>query len=161
MLFDLSFNVPVKMKIFSWYVNDKHEKDTVMTPFDSIKYHKQLLQTSFAAIDPATGEIKCWVGGIDYRWFKFDHITTKRQVGSTFKPLLYTLAVTDAGYTPSTYIDGGPLTLSGKMISTRGGTMANCLAWSVNGAAWHLMAIIGVKRTIEFAQACGDRKSVV
>ena len=150
-----SFHVPVKMKIFSWYGNDKHEKDTVMTPFDSIKYHKQLLQTSFAAIDPATGEIKCWVGGIDYKWFKFDHITTKRQVGSTFKPLLYTLAVTDAGYTPSTYIDGGPLTLSGKTISTRGGTMANCLAWSVNGAAWHLMAIIGVKRTIEFAQACG------
>ena len=150
-----SFDVPVKMKIFSWYGNDKHEKDTVMTPFDSIKYHKQLLQTSFAAIDPATGEIKCWVGGIDYRWFKFDHITAKRQVGSTFKPLLYTLAVTDAGYTPSTYIEGGPLTLSGKTISTRGGTMANCLAWSVNGAAWHLMAVIGVKRTIEFAEACG------
>ena len=150
-----SFDVPVKMKIFSWSGNEKHEKDTVMTPYDSIKYHKQLLQTSFAALDPATGEIKCWVGGIDYRWFKFDHITAKRQVGSTFKPLLYTLAVTDAGYTPSTYIEGGPLTLSGKMINTRGGTMANCLAWSVNGAAWHLMAVIGVKRTIEFAQACG------
>lgn len=150
-----SFHVPVKMRIFSWNGNDKHEKDTVMTPFDSIKYHKQLLQTSFAAIDPATGEIKCWVGGIDYKWFKYDHVTARRQVGSTFKPLLYTLAVTDAGYTPSTYIDGGPLTLSGKTISTRGGTMANCLAWSVNGAAWHLMAIIGVKRTIEFAQNCG------
>jgi len=150
-----SFNVPVKMKIFSWSGNEKHEKDTVMTPFDSIRYHKQLLQTSFAAIDPATGEIKCWVGGIDYKWFKFDHVTAKRQVGSTFKPLLYTLAVTDAGYTPSTYIEGGPLTLSGKTINTRGGSMANCLAWSVNGAAWHLMAIIGVKRTIEFAQACG------
>jgi len=150
-----SFHVPVKMKIFSWSGNVKHEKDTVMTPFDSIKYHKQLLQTSFAAIDPLTGEIKCWVGGIDFKWFKFDHVTAKRQVGSTFKPLLYTLAVTDAGYTPSTYIEGGPLTLSGKTISTRGGTMANCLAWSVNGAAWHLMAIIGVKRTIEFAEACG------
>lgn len=150
-----SFYVPVKMKIFSWSGNAKHEKDTVMTPFDSIKYHKQLLQTSFAAIDPATGEIKCWVGGINFKWFKYDHITAKRQVGSTFKPLLYTLAVTDAGYTPSTYIEGGPLTLSGKTINTRGGTMANCLAWSVNGAAWHLMAIIGVKRTIEFAQMCG------
>ncbi len=150
-----SFFVPVKMKIFSWSGNEKHEKDTVMTPFDSIRYHKQLLQTSFAAIDPATGEIKCWVGGINYKWFKFDHVTAKRQVGSTFKPLLYTLAVTDAGYTPSTYIEGGPLTLSGKTINTRGGTMANCLAWSVNGAAWHLMAVIGVKRTIEFAQLCG------
>ncbi|CAN5889127.1 transglycosylase domain-containing protein [soil metagenome] len=150
-----SFNVPVKMKIFSWFGNDKHEKDTLMTPFDSIRYHKQLLQTSFAAVDPSTGEIKCWVGGIDFRWFKFDHVTAKRQVGSTFKPLLYTLAVTDAGYTPSTYIEGGPLTLNGKTINTRGGTMANCLAWSVNGAAWHLMAVIGVKRTIEFAEACG------
>jgi penicillin-binding protein 1A len=150
-----SFKVPVKMRIFSWYGNDKHEKDTVMTPYDSIKYHKQLLQTSFAALDPMTGEIKAWVGGIDFKWFKFDHITAKRQVGSTFKPLLYTLAVTDAGYTPATYIEGGPLTLNGKTISTRGGTMANCLAWSVNGAAWHLMAMIGVKRTLEFAAQCG------
>lgn len=150
-----SFKVPVKMRIFSWTGNNKHEKDTVMTPYDSIKYHKQLLQTSFAAMDPITGEIRAWVGGINFRWFKYDHITAKRQVGSTFKPLLYTLAVTDAGYTPATYIEGGPLTLGGKTINTRGGTMANCLAWSVNGAAWHLMAVIGVKRTIEFAKQCG------
>jgi len=150
-----SFRVPVKMKIFSWRGNEKHEKDTVMTPFDSIKYHKQLLQTSFAAMDPRTGEIKAWVGGINFKWFKFDHVTAKRQVGSTFKPLLYTLAVTDAGYTPQTYIPGGPLTLGGKTISTGGGTMAYCLAKSLNGAAWHLMAVIGVKRTIEFAKLCG------
>ena len=150
-----SFHVPVKMKIFSWWGNKNHEKDTVMTPYDSIKYHKQLLQTSFAAMDPRTGEIKSWVGGINYKWFKYDHITAKRQVGSTFKPLLYTLAVTDAGYTPDKYIEGGPLTLGGKTISTGGGTMAYCLAKSLNGAAWHLMAVIGVKRTIEFAQQCG------
>jgi penicillin-binding protein 1A len=150
-----SFYVPVKMKIFSWWGNKSHEKDTIMTPFDSIKYHKQLLQTSFAAMDPKTGEIKAWVGGINYKWFKFDHVTASRQVGSTFKPLLYTLAVTDAGYTPQTYIPGGPLTLGGKTISTGGGTMAYCLAKSLNGAAWHLMAVIGVRRTIEFAQQCG------
>ncbi|RYG25566.1 MAG: penicillin-binding protein, partial [Chitinophagaceae bacterium] len=140
--------------------NSKHEKDTVMTPYDSIKYHKQLLQTSFAAMDPRTGEIKAWVGGINFKWFKYDHVTAKRQVGSVFKPLLYTLAVTDAGYTPSTYIPGGPLTLGGKTINTRGGTMANCLAWSVNGAAWHLMAVIGVKRTIEFAQQVGIKTKI-
>lgn len=150
-----SFHEKVPMKIFSWQGDDKHEKDTVMTPYDSIKYHKQLLQTSFAVYDPRTGEIKAWVGGINYKWFKYDHITAKRQVGSTFKPLLYTLAVTDAGYTPSTYIPGGPLTLGGKTINTRGGTMANCLAWSVNGAAWHLMAVIGVKRTLEFSEQVG------
>jgi penicillin-binding protein 1A len=150
-----SFLVPVKMKIFSWWGNKNHEIDTIMTPFDSIKYHKQLLQTSFAAMDPRTGEIKAWVGGIDYKWFKYDHVSANRQVGSTFKPLLYTLGVTDAGYTPQTYIPGGPLTLSGKTISTGGGTMAYCLAKSLNGAAWHLMGTIGVKRTIEFAKLCG------
>ncbi len=151
-----TFMIPVKMKIFSWTGNDKHEKDTVMTPFDSIKYHKQLLQTSFAAMDPKTGEIKAWVGGINYKWFKFDHVTAQRQVGSTFKPLLYTLAVTDAGYTPETPVSGSPLTLGGKTISSGGGgTLANCLAFSRNAATWHLMSVIGVSRTIEFAKQCG------
>jgi penicillin-binding protein 1A len=148
------------MKIFSWRGNEKHEKDTVMTPFDSIKYHKQLLQTSFVAMDPRTGEIKCWVGGINFKWFKYDHVTANRQVGSTFKPLLYTLAVTDAGYTPETYVSGGPTTLSGKTITTAGGPMAYCLAKSLNGAAWHLMSVIGVKRTIEFAQQCGIKVKI-
>ena len=150
-----SFFIPVKMKIFSWWGNDKHEMDSIMTPIDSIKYHKQLLQTSFAAMDPRTGEIKAWVGGINYRWFKYDHVTSSRQVGSTFKPLLYTLAVIDANYTPETIISGGPLTLGGKTISTSGGTMAYCLANSINGAAWHLMGLIGVNKTIEFAEKCG------
>lgn len=149
-----SFHVPVRMKVFAWG-GEKNEKDTTMTPWDSIKYHKQLLQTSFAVYDPRSGEIKAWVGGINYKWFKFDHVTAKRQVGSTFKPLLYTLGVTDAGYTPTTQIPGGPLTLGGKTINTRGGTLANCLAWSVNGAAWHLMAVIGVKRTLEFCEEVG------
>ena len=148
-----TFLVPVKMKVFAW--NAKRELDTVLTPRDSIKYHRQMLQTSFVAMDPKSGEVKCWVGGIDFKWFKYDHVTAQRQVGSTFKPLLYSLAVQDAGYTPNTYIAGGPLTLSGKTISTGGGTMAYCLAKSLNGAAWHLMAVIGVKRTIEFAKMCG------
>jgi penicillin-binding protein 1A len=151
-----SFTIPVKMKVFSWSGNEKHEMDTVMTPIDSIKYHKQLLQTSFVAMDPRTGEIKAWVGGINYKWFKYDHVTAQRQVGSTFKPILYTLAVTDAGYTPETQISGAPLTLGGKTISKGGGgTMANCLAFSRNVAAWHLMAIVGVSRTIEFAKQIG------
>ena len=153
-----TFFVPVKMKVFAW--NAKRELDTVMTPMDSIKYHKQLLQTSFACMDPRTGEVKCWVGGIDFKWFKFDHVTTSRQVGSTFKPLLYTLAVQDLGYTLGTNIPGGPLTLDGKTISTAGGTMAHCLAKSLNGAAWHIMAKIGVKRTIEFAQQCGIKAKI-
>lgn len=148
-----SFYVPVPMKVFAW--NAKREKDTVMTPYDSIKYHKQLLQTSFAAMDPQTGEVKCWVGGIDFKWFKFDHVTAQRQVGSTFKPFIYTLAVEEAGYTPETVIPGGSLTLGGKTITGGAGTVAYCIAHSKNIAAWRLIGQIGVKRTIEFVQSCG------
>lgn len=153
-----SFHVPVKMKVFAW--NAKREKDTIMTPFDSIKYHKQILQTSFAAMDPRSGEVKCWVGGIDFKWFKFDHVTQMRQVGSTFKPFVYTLAIDEAGYTPETVIPGGALTLGGKTISSGGGTVAYCLAWSKNIAAWRLIGQIGVKRTIEFIQNIGIKTKV-
>ena len=148
-----SFYVPVKMKVFAW--NAKRQKDTIMTPFDSIKYHKQILQTNFVAMDPHTGDVKCWVGGIDFKWFKYDHVTQMRQVGSTFKPFIYTLAIDEAGYTPETIIPGGSLTLGGKTITSGGGTVAYCLAWSKNIAAWRLIGQIGVKRTIEFAQSCG------
>jgi penicillin-binding protein 1A len=153
-----TFYEKVKMKVFAW--NAKREMDTVMTPYDSIKYHKQLMQTSFVAMEPKTGAVKCWVGGIDYKWFKFDHVTANRQVGSTFKPLLYTLAVQDAGYTPETPIAGGAISLGGKTIVGGGGTMAYCLAQSKNAAAYRLMQTIGVKRTIEFAQACGVRSKI-
>ncbi len=150
-----TFYIPVKMKVFAW--NAKREKDTVMTPYDSIKYHKQLLQTSFAAMDPKTGEVKCWVGGIDYKWFKFDHVTAKRQVGSTIKPLIYSLGVQDAGYTVATVIPGG-LVQYGKEMRTfqgGGGTLANCLAFSKNTASVRIANLVGVKRVVEFAKNCG------
>jgi penicillin-binding protein 1A len=148
-----SFNEPVRMKVFAW--NAKREKDTVMTPFDSIKYLKQMMQTSFAAMDPMTGEVKAWVGGIDFKWFKFDHVTANRQVGSTFKPILYTLALVDAGLTPDTYIGGKTITLNDKTISGKGGTMAYCLAKSLNSGAYDLMSRIGAKRTSDFAHNVG------
>ncbi len=150
-----SFSVPVKMKIFSWKGDKNHEMDTVMTPLDSIKHHKLILQSSFVCMDPRTGEVKAYVGGPDYKWFKFDNAQAMRQVGSTIKPLLYTLAVTDAGYGPETVIGGGALTLNGKTVKGGGGTMARCLAMSINGAAWHLIAMIGAKRLVEFAHTCG------
>jgi penicillin-binding protein 1A len=154
-----TFFTPVKMKVFAW--NARREKDTIMTPYDSIKYHKQLLQTSFAAMDPKTGEVKCWVGGIDYKWFKFDHITTKRQVGSTIKPLIYSLAVQDAGYTPSTEIPGGAVLYGGVMRSFGGGgTMANCLAFSKNTASIRIANLVGIKRVIEFATNCGVKSKL-
>jgi penicillin-binding protein 1A len=150
-----SFLVPVKMKVFAW--NAKRELDTIMTPRDSIKYHKQLMQTSFVAMDPKSGEVKCWVGGIDFKWFKYDHVTASRQVGSTIKPLIYALAVQDAGYTPSTVIEGGPVQY-GKETRTftgGGGTLANCLAYSKNTASVRMTNMLGVNRIIEFAKTVG------
>ena len=155
-----SFYIPVKMKVFAW--NAKREKDTIMTPYDSIKYHKQLMQTSFAAMDPKSGEVKCWVGGIDYKWFKFDHVTTKRQVGSTIKPLIYSLGVQDAGYTPATEIPGGAVQYGGvmKTFYGGGGTLANCLAFSKNTASVRITNLVGVKRVIEFATTCGVKSKL-
>jgi penicillin-binding protein 1A len=153
-----SFSIPVSMKVFAW--NKNRETDTVMTPLDSIKYNKEMMQTAFCAMDPVTGEVKAWVGGIDFKWYKFDHVTANRQVGSTFKPILYTLAITDAGLTPESYIGGKPITLANKTITGGGGTMAYCLAKSINVAAYDLMSRIGPKKTAEFAHLCGIKSNI-
>jgi penicillin-binding protein 1A len=92
------FSQPVKMTVFSW----KGERDTVMSPMDSIKYYKFFLQSGLMSMDPHTGFVKAYVGGIDYRHFQYDHVKlSKRQVGSTFKPFLYTLAMQE-GESPCT-----------------------------------------------------------
>ena len=93
-----AFNKKTKMRVFAY--NDKGEKMAVMTPLDSIKYHKNFLQTGVLAIDPHTGYIKAWVGGINFKYFQFDHINTKRQVGSTFKPFIYATAIINKGISP-------------------------------------------------------------
>jgi penicillin-binding protein 1A len=90
------FKKPIQMKIFSW----KGDIDTVMSPLDSIRYYKHFLQSGFMAIEPATGHVKAYVGGIDFASFKYDHVTqSRRQAGSTFKPFLYILAMQE-GYSP-------------------------------------------------------------
>lgn len=93
-----AFNTPVKMKVFSY---TRGEVDTTMTPLDSIKYYKYFMQAGLMSMDPTTGFIKAWVGGINHKYFKYDHVNVaaKRQVGSTFKPLVYTLAI-DNGWSP-------------------------------------------------------------
>lgn len=93
-----SFDEKVPMRLFTW--NDKHYVDTVMTPKDSIRYYKSFLRSAFIAIEPNTGHVKAYVGGPDYRYFKYDNARQgKRQVGSTIKPFLYTLAMQE-GYNP-------------------------------------------------------------
>ena len=93
----LAFEKPVHMKVFSW----KGIIDTVMTPMDSIRYYKYFLNAGLMSMEPQTGYVRAYVGGIDYRFFKYDHVTqAKRQVGSTFKPFLYTLAMQEGEYSP-------------------------------------------------------------
>jgi len=90
------FNTPVEMSIFSW----SGEKDTIMTPMDSIRYMKSILRTGFLAMDANSGAVKAYVGDINYNYFKYDMVNQgKRQVGSTIKPFLYSLAM-ESGYTP-------------------------------------------------------------
>ena len=93
-----NFNTRVKMKVFSY---TKGEIDTMMTPLDSIKYYKYFMQAGLMSMDPTTGHIRAWVGGINHKYFQYDHVNAKakRQVGSTFKPLVYTLAI-DNGFSP-------------------------------------------------------------
>jgi penicillin-binding protein 1A len=154
-----AFNTKTKMKVFTW--NTKRETDTIMTPYDSVRYHKMIIQTGFMVMDPFTGEVKAWVGGVNFKNFKFDHvnINTKRQVGSTFKPLLYAHAV-ENGFTPETPLPPGPTNLGGKMISGKGGPMAICLAYSYNPGAAYLMNQFGVKSVINFAQSTGIKSEM-
>jgi len=103
-----SFSEPVKMRVFSW--NGKGYIDTVMTPDDSIRYYKSHLRAAFMAIEPHTGHIKAYVGGPNYRYFKYDNVRQgKRQVGSTIKPFLYTLAMQE-GMTPCDRVVNVPQT---------------------------------------------------
>ena len=93
-----AFEKPVPMRVFAY--NDEMEKDTVMTPFDSIKYHRMFLQLGSIAVDPSTGHVKAWVGGVNHKYFKYDHATSERQVGSTFKPFIYATAIAEQGFSP-------------------------------------------------------------
>ncbi len=92
-----SFKTPVHMRVFSW----EGPIDTLMSPLDSIRYYKSYLQAGLISVETSTGYVRAYVGGNDYRFFKYDHVTqSRRQVGSTFKPFLYTLAMQEGEYSP-------------------------------------------------------------
>ena len=152
-----SFYQKVPMKVFAW--NAKREKDTVMTPYDSIRYHRQMFQTGFMVMDPNTGEVKAWVGGISFKTFKYDHVNlkTKRQVGSTIKPLLYTQAMEERNFRPETecentaqFFEGSGWVPAGRECPGGTITMANALAWSKNCATAYIMKQVGPKQFAEF-----------
>lgn len=118
-----SFNVKTKMTVFAWEKNFAKEenidlnsmknfKDTIMTPKDSILYHKFFLQTGMMAMEPQTGDVKVWVGGIDYKHFQYDHVGQgARQVGSTFKPFVYATAIDQLKMSPCDSIIDSPFTM--------------------------------------------------
>lgn len=151
---------PVKMTVFAW--NETQEKDTVMTPVDSIKYMKMMLQAGFMAMDPFTGEVKAWVGGINHTYYQYDHVNkkTRRQVGSTIKPLLYCLAV-DNGFSPCGIVSTQPQTFPTIENYDAGGsdkgpmTMKSALAGSINNAALYIIKQVGINAFAEFIHKCG------
>lgn len=92
-----SFHQETPMRVFSW----NGGIDTIMTPMDSIRYHKSFLQASMMSMTPQTGEVKAWVGGIDYKYFKYDMVKKgRRQIGSTFKPFVYATAIDQMHMSP-------------------------------------------------------------
>lgn len=158
------FNEPVKMTIFSL----NGEIDTLLSPMDSIKYYKYFLRSGFMSMDPHTGYIKAYVGGTNFKHFQFDHVTMgKRQVGSTFKPFLYTLAMQE-GYSPCYKVPNVPVSFilpngktwtpknadktkhDGKMVTLRWG-----LANSVNSISAWLMKQFNPYAVIEIARKMG------
>jgi penicillin-binding protein 1A len=158
------FKKPVKMLVYSI----RGEIDTIMSPWDSIKYYKSFLHTGFIAIQPTTGYVKAWVGGVNHKHFKFDHVKVgRRQVGSTFKPFVYALAIQE-GYSPCYQVpnvrtcittpdgkewcpdnsDGEKGT--GKMI-----TLRKALAGSVNYVSAFLIKRFGPEAVINLVRRMG------
>jgi len=159
------FNTPLPMKVFSW----SGEIDTVMSPMDSIRYYKSFLQAGLMSMDPQTGYIKAWVGGIDYDYFAYDHVKQgRRQVGSTFKPFVYATAI-DEGYSPCYEIPNVPYTFKkGEYGLLKDWTPTNegdeygynvslkyGLANSMNTVTAWIMHQFGPERVIKMARSMG------
>jgi penicillin-binding protein 1A len=155
------FNTPVDTRLFSW----NGWIDTLISPMDSIKYAKRFLHTGFMAMEPQTGQIKAWVGGIDIDFSQYDHVnlSAKRQAGSTFKPLVYTLAI-DNGFDPCARIPNQPVTFeqfqnwTPKNYDGKNGgplTMFQGLAASINNIVAYLMKQVGPEAVIELSRNMG------
>lgn len=160
---NMQFNKKVPMTIFTW----KGDRDTIMSPLDSIRHCKRILRTGFMAMNPLTGHVKAWVGGPNFRYFKYDQVKQgKRQVGSTIKPFLYTLAMQE-GYSPCDLVPNIPQTFvvadttwtpknsskseyEGKMVTLKWG-----LANSVNNISAWIMKRFNPWALVEVAKRMG------
>ena len=166
-----SFSKKTKMKVFTW----KGERDTVMTPLDSIRYYKSFLQTGMMAMEPNTGHIKVWVGGINYKYFQYDHVGQgARQVGSTFKPFVYATAIEQLNMSPCDSIIDSPFMIhKGRHNVTedwephnsdneyRGMvTLKKALAMSINTVSAKLIDKVGPEAVVELTHKLGVKSDI-
>ena len=166
-----SFSEKTKMTVFSW----KGDRDTIMTPLDSIRYYKHFLQSGLMAMEPQTGNIKAWVGGINYKYFQYDHVGQgARQVGSTFKPFVYATAIEQLNMSPCDSILDGPFMIrKGKHNVTadwepknsdnkyRGMvTLKRGLASSINTVSAKLMDKVGPAAVVDLAHKLGVKSEI-
>jgi penicillin-binding protein 1A len=150
----MDFKTPTKTTIFTW----EGEKETEMSPYDSIRYHKQIAQAGLMSMEPATGDIKAWVGGIDWKHFQYDHVKQgKRQVGSTFKPFVYATAIMNLGMTPCSTVSNATYTKGDWVVEGKGGnlTLRDALAHSKNPVAVRLIESVSPKKVIQLARDLG------
>ena len=165
------FNKKIKMRVFSW----KGDRDTIMSPIDSIKYYKHFLRSGLLSVEPQTGHIKAWVGGIDNKYFKYDAVAQqKRQVGSTFKPFVYATAINQLKLSPCEEFPNTPYTIpKGKYgipeeWSPRnsgekyGGmmTLKQGLAGSVNTMSARLIDMVSPKNVARLAMSAGLKSKI-
>ena len=159
-----AFKRPMRTRLFSW----DGGIDTTISPWDSIAYTKHFLHSGMMSMDPFTGHIKAWVGGINYRYFKYDHVRQgKRQPGSAFKPIVYATAM-ENGFTPCTEMVDAPVTFyneetntywtpknsDGKFSGERM-TLRKAMAQSINSIAAQVMKKLKPERVVEFARLLG------
>lgn len=160
------FNEPRdSVKFFTWD-GVKYEKNKTL--LDSIIYHKHILQTGLMSMDPRDGTIKAWVGGIDWEYFKYDHVKqARRQVGSTFKPFVYATAINQLGYTPCTVISNDRLTIgrwSPRNANGRyGGSqdLRTALSYSTNVVAVRLILQTGIDPVIQMCRDLGVESPII
>lgn len=162
---NIIMNTPKPMTVFSW----EGEIDTTFSPLDSVAYYKHFLHTGMMSMDPHTGHIKAWVGGINHKYFKYDHVRQgKRQPGSTFKPFVYGTAI-ENGYPPcyevpdamvTFQVVGDPPTWSppnsdGTYGTGEKMTIRQGMARSVNTVTAYLMQVLGPSNVVDFAHRVG------
>jgi penicillin-binding protein 1A len=160
----IMLNLKKEMTVFTW----KGERDTLFSSYDSLAYYKKFLQSGMTSMDPTTGAIKAWVGGINHKFFKFDHVKQgKRQPGSLFKPFVYGLAI-ESGYSPCqrmkdispsfTLESGGtwwPENAEGGRGTGEEMTIRQAMARSVNSITAQMLKELGAENVVEFAQRVG------